>query len=302
MAKKIFMSESDAKTLQENVQKKIIDFFEELKKRRFQKDIDKEIKFGIKIDEVKDDREAILLFSPKAWIKMFSLINNFTGEVEWHGTVERLDKNCFIVNDILIFPHTVTSTTVTSDQAEYEEWLNSLDDKTFNSLRFHGHSHVNMNVNPSGVDMEYRKNVLNNFSTPKKDTDYFYIFFIGNKNGQISSEIYDLQNNALYSSEEIDIRVLFDDDEDLDDFIEESKSVVKEIKYSSYGKSQPSSGYGKYYGSQGGCGGFAQPPRRDSKEDARQDTLTNSKGKTETKNNSWNYPGMYSDMYGGEWD
>ena len=139
---------------------------------------------------------------------MYALVHKYGTEVEWHGLVERKGEAEFLIKDILIFPHEVSSATVVSDQRCYEEWLDSLDDETFNACRFHGHSHVNMAVSPSGVDMTYRKNILGNFATPGAGDDYFYIFIITNKKGDISGEIYDLSNNALYATNEIEFSVI----------------------------------------------------------------------------------------------
>ena len=98
-----------------------------------------------------DDRCALLYFTPMAWIKMTALVSEFSTEVQWHGLVRRLSECEFEIYDILVPPHTVTAATVTSDQEKYSNWINGLDDETFNALRFHGHSHVNMPVSPSGL-------------------------------------------------------------------------------------------------------------------------------------------------------
>jgi len=234
MAKKIFATEEEINEFLQRVQASLIEEGNTLKKRRFQSVDDKEITFKFKMDEPSDKRKAYILFSVKAWAKMYALVHNFSSEVEWHGLVQRTDENSFFISDILIFPHEVTGSTVISDQTEYEEWLNSLDDDDFNQLRFHGHSHVNMSVFPSSVDMAYRKNVISNFGTPAEDTDYFYIFLITNKRGELSGEIYDLQNNALYTKnstvDEIEIDVQVSEDDYLSEFLSEANSVVKEAK------------------------------------------------------------------------
>jgi len=227
MAKKIFCTEEDIRNFLQSAAAQLHFAENELKKRKFQNGRDKEIRLNFVLDDTKDHRKAILVFSQKAWIKMYALINNFQSEVEWHGTVERINASSFKISDILIFPHTATGATVTSNQQEYEAWLDSLDDDTFNALRFHGHSHVDMGVTPSSVDETYRNKVLNNFGTPNDQTDLFYIFLIANKKGAISAEIYDLQNNALYDTEEIVIDVESDDDETLRDFVIEAKETVK---------------------------------------------------------------------------
>lgn len=176
----------------------------------------------------KDDRCANLYFSPTAWVKMSSLVSGFHTEVQWHGLVRRISECEFEVYDILVPPHTVSATTVISDQEEYSEWLNELDDDTFGAMRFHGHSHVNMGVTPSGVDTDYRSDLITQLPKPSDDEDVFYIFLIINKSHQWSAEIYDVTNNALYSSvdKEIDLAVMFEDGSFLDVFVREAKKVA----------------------------------------------------------------------------
>ena len=126
----------------------------------------------------KDDRCALIYFTPMAWIKMTALVSEFSTEVQWHGLVRRLSEFEFEIYDILVPPHTVTSATVTSDNEKYSNWINGLDDESFNALRFHGHSHVNMAVTPSVTDKDYRKDVITQLPNPNENNDMFYIFLI----------------------------------------------------------------------------------------------------------------------------
>ncbi len=179
-----------------------------------------------------DNRKATLLLSVAAWAKIQALVSKYTTEVQWHGTVERVDATTFLVKDIILFPHTVTGATVTSDQDDYEEWINFLPDNIFNQMRFHGHSHVNMAVSPSEVDMKYRRDIIRNFGSKRsKNRDDFYIFLIINKSGCVSAQIYDLKNNSLYTKDdlhtEIVLDVVFGDGSRISDFLEEAASVVK---------------------------------------------------------------------------
>lgn len=176
----------------------------------------------------KDERRATVAFTPTAWAKMYALVDAFNKEVQWHGLVSRLDESTFVIEDILIFPHVASSTTVVSDQEEYEEWMNNLSDEQFNACRFHGHSHVNMAVSPSVTDLTYRKNIFENFSTnPMPDEDQFYIFLILNKRREFSGQVYDITENALYETDEIDIEILLDNDW-VSNFILDAKEIVKD--------------------------------------------------------------------------
>ena len=272
MAKKIFATETEIAEFLRSAQAQLLAESHNLKKRKFQNYQADGVTLNFKLKEVKDDRKATITLSAQAYMKIFALVHTYSTEVEWHGVVERTAADAFHIKDVLIFPHKVTSATVISDQTEYEKWLDTLDDNTFNALRFHGHSHVNMGVTPSGVDMTYRYNILNNFGTPSETSDLFYIFLIFNKRGDISGEIYDLQNNALYSKSTTadEIKIVIEDCDWLTDFLDEAKKVVTEsYGYSSYG--------GGSYGGNSHSGTTTTPkstsPKRGAKAEARQGSL-----------------------------
>lgn len=276
MAKKIFATDKEIAEFLRSAQAQLLAESHNLKKRKFQNDQADSVTLNFKLKEVKDDRKATITFSAKAYMKIFALVHTYSTEVEWHGVVERTAADAFYIKDVLVFPHKVTGATVISDQTEYEKWLDTLDNETFNALRFHGHSHVNMGVTPSGVDMTYRHNILNNFGMPSVTSDLFYIFLIFNKRGDISGEIYDLQNNALYSkstnTDEIDIVV--EDCDWLTEFLDEAKRVVTE-SYSGYsGGTYGGSNYsGGTYGGTTTSKPATTSPKRSAKVEARQGSL-----------------------------
>lgn len=279
MAKKIFATETEIAEFLRSAQAQLLVESRNLKKRKFQNDQADGVTLNFKLKEVKDDRKATITFSAQAYMKIFALVHTYSTEVEWHGVVERTAADAFYIKDVLIFPHKVTGATVISDQTEYEKWLDTLDNDTFNALRFHGHSHVNMGVTPSGVDMTYRHNILNNFGTPSATSDLFYIFLIFNKKGDISGEIYDLQNNALYSksTNTDEINIVVEDCDWLTDFLDEAKRVVTE----SYSYNNTGFGSGGYNGGNygGSYGATTTPktnsPKRGAKAEARQGSLLN---------------------------
>lgn len=150
------------------------------------------------------DKPIQLYINAEAYLKMCLYVRDTQTELGWHGVVKRTEdgKNYWIF-DVMVYPQTVTGVTVNTDQAEYEKWLNDLDDDTFNHLRFQGHSHVNMGVTPSGVDERYYDDLMR----PLPDNDY-YIFCIMNKRGETYWRIYDLKNNLIYEDRDIEVSVL----------------------------------------------------------------------------------------------
>ena len=143
------------------------------------------------------EEKARLIILQAAWEKMIALIDECDKEIAWHGIVTKTN-NTYTITDILIFPQTVTGCTVTSDDTEYSLWLANQPDNVFNNLRFHGHSHVNMGVTPSGVDTTYQDDILKNLQD-------FYIFAIFNKKGDHWCAIYDVEDNIAYSNTDIEL-------------------------------------------------------------------------------------------------
>lgn len=207
-----------------------------------------------------DDRFALIYFTPVAWAKMVTLVARYNTEVQWHGCVRRVSDFEFEIYDILVPPHEVTGTTVTSDYKPYGEWLNGLDDETFNSVKFHGHSHVDMSVSPSGTDDKYRLDLVTQLPRPVNGMDVFYIFLIINKRHEWSAEIYDFTHNALYSTADIAIDTIFDEDGDgLENFMAEAKKVAVSRTYTGTYYGNHGSSYGGSYGGSYKGGSYEQP-------------------------------------------
>lgn len=148
------------------------------------------IEFEIKPPQPKEDPQIIL--QPIAYAKIQSLVNKYNHEVAWRGTVTKR-KNKFIIHDIYVYPQTATAATVEDNDEEYVEWLYNLPDNVFNNLKVQGHSHVNMGVSPSGVDLNMYQDMSNQIQ------DYM-IFMIANKKGDFWFSIYDVANNLKINS------------------------------------------------------------------------------------------------------
>lgn len=142
---------------------------------------------------------ARVVFSPTAYLTIQEIVATCNKEVAWHGTVVKVNKGEYFIDNIMIYPQKVTGVTVESDDDEYPQWIMKLDDDTFNALRFQGHSHVNMGITPSATDKNYYETVLNNLG----END-FYIFMIMNKSGKVYMEIHDMADNVIYETSDIE--------------------------------------------------------------------------------------------------
>lgn len=154
--------------------------------------------FKVEFNLQKLDKKAVIDISELAWKKMKSLITECSKEVAWHCLVTK-ENNFYHIHDVLVFPQVVTGSTVNSDETEYTNWINSLDDYEFNELRCHMHSHVNMGVHPSSVDTTYQNSVIQNEPN-------FYIFMIWNKREEAWATIVDVQDNIIYFDEDIEVQ------------------------------------------------------------------------------------------------
>lgn len=139
-------------------------------------------------------------------------------EIAWHGVVERKPKNQYLVQDILIYPQTVTGVTVDADTDEYPQWLIENRD-LINKMRLQGHSHVNMGVTPSSTDEQY-------YAELSAQVNDFYIFIILNKSGTSYTRLYDFENGVEYESVPVKILSKLR--------IETEKEIEKYVKTKTY--------------------------------------------------------------------
>lgn len=168
--------------------------------------------------------KPIVYISTIAYVKMQTLINKSDKELAWYGITSRVNNNYFI-EDILVYPQTVTSTTVDADEAKCAKWFMELSDEVINHLKFQGHSHVNMAATPSGRDTA---NWLK-FANLLKDDDY-YILCIGNKNNVFYWNIYDKALNVFFENKDITMVVVDDKGQSITSWAEDSIKKYVEVE------------------------------------------------------------------------
>lgn len=158
--------------------------------------------------ETKQIKEPTIYITPNAYLKMRKLVDATSSEIGWYGTVSEYPglERVYLIDDIIVYPQTVTGATCEQDESKMFEFEMSLTTEQVNKKRFQGHSHVNMGVTPSGVDEAFYQDLLTQV------TDYF-IIAITNKRNEYTVRFYDIQNNILYSN--IPILLLLEDGSDL---------------------------------------------------------------------------------------
>lgn len=218
------------------------------------------------------DRKATVYFTEMAWMKMQALIRDFDKEIAWHGVASRgedIEKDEYYITDILVYPQEVSGASVEMDVDKYDEWLrDNYEDERFNSIRMQGHSHVNMSVSPSGVDLTHQEAILDQLTDKM-----FYIFMIWNKSKANNIKIYDMAKNVLFEDKDVRYEVL-NDGYGIDEFVKDAKSMVKEHGYtynnrSTYGGN--TFGYGWYPNS-------SAPAKAEKKDDKKEEPKDNNAG------------------------
>jgi hypothetical protein len=157
------------------------------------------------IKSAKKKQRAKVIMSETAILKMVGLVMSFRSEVGWHGTARRLSGNEFTVDDVYVYPQDASAASVDTDQWPYEQWLYSLPNEIFNTLRMHGHSHYIFDVIPSSRDVNHRNKIVEQLVG-----DMFYMFIIWNKNLNIHILIYDRITGFIYENKNIDLFVSLD--------------------------------------------------------------------------------------------
>ena len=167
--------------------------------------------------------EPNIFITPGAYVKMRKLVDDTSTEIGWYGTVTKYPglNEVYVIEDIIVYPQRVTGATCVQDDDKMFEFEMSLTTEQVNHKRFHGHSHVNMGVTPSGVDEQFYQDILSQVN------DYF-IIAITNKRNDYTVRFYDVANNILYS--DLPIRILEDSGNILDTWYEEVKTKLSEPK------------------------------------------------------------------------
>lgn len=155
----------------------------------------------------------IVQFTADAYVKMTSLVMSQDTEIGWHGTVTR-NGNVFAIDNILVYPQTVSCALTDTDPKKYANWLYSHDADTFSRIRFHGHSHVNMQVTESGKDIKHWSSLVNQL-----EDDMFYIFLIMNKLHDYTIYVYDMENKIIYDKDDIEVEIILSDGSLADEYI-----------------------------------------------------------------------------------
>lgn len=170
--------------------------------------------------------------SPKALMKMQTLVMGYDKEVGWYGLVDKVGQYEYRITDILVFPQYTSSVFVDDtrdDPEEHRKWLDgNLSDEEYEHRRLWGHSHVNMGVSPSGTDLSMFDRQKHVMSAAKENK--FILCVILNKRLEMFWWAYDAEEGKEYKDKEIN--VMFEVEEGMTnvEYFENSLALVRDIR------------------------------------------------------------------------
>ena len=206
MSRRLNITEADTEALVAQFRQKLLDY------QGSAKSITIPVADLYTIPKVKEKQQVLI--SPTAWAKMYHLVQFTNKEIAWHCLVKHIKKDTYYIYDVLVYPQKVTGTTVDTDDTAYTLWRQNLTTNVVTYLKGQGHSHVNMSVNPSGVDTGYYQDIINCLRP-----DAYYVFLIMNKAGNIYCQIADKKNNIFYENTDCEVQVYTSKKEKIADWV-----------------------------------------------------------------------------------
>lgn len=151
------------------------------------------------------DKEPKVFITKNALDKIETFCAECDKEIGWLATACKSKQN-YVIKDCFLFKQEVASTTCELTEEGLNDFAQEIIKtekgvEIWNEIKCWGHSHVNMNVLPSGQDEKQFENLA-------KNQDDFFIRIIANKKNKISISIIDFEEGLRY--DELDYTVMFD--------------------------------------------------------------------------------------------
>lgn len=179
--------------------------------------------------KVRGDIVPHVLLNETALNKMYLYTKNAPGqdEIGWLGTAfYHEESNQYLIDDVFLFKQQVHGTTTEITPQGLEEFGMELLQQPngveiWNNLKMWGHSHVNMQINPSGQDDKQ----MEEFSKTGHD---FFIRLICNKKGDLGIDIYDYKKGLEFHK--CNWSVLEEEEPELNEKLEELQAKINAIQ------------------------------------------------------------------------
>lgn len=136
-----------------------------------------------------------IYISDKAYHDMWFMVDEVSDEVGWLGTVKQDNFLTFCIEEVFLVEQEVTAAMTELDETGMaklaEELMKRPNDDAYNRLRFWGHSHVRMDVQPSGQDNKQMELF-------EKNGCEFFIRGIFNKLGKAKFDVYYFKHGMIF--------------------------------------------------------------------------------------------------------
>jgi len=167
--------------------------------------------------------EPTVFFAAAALAKVQYIVATCSTEAAWLGLVDELDSGDFLITDVFVPEQEVSAAAADIDAGAIAKKVHrdNIDDT---KIRYHGHSHVNMHVEPSGVDQHHMEDYLEHFE--------YIIRTISNKKGEMRVDLFDKRSGFTYQNIGYTIWEMAFTNKELEDINEELKNVkTKQPKF-----------------------------------------------------------------------
>lgn len=202
-------------------------FLDELKKmfENYSFSKGEELVFKTSVGEKLKDK-ILIVYTPTAYLRMKTLVEEFDSEVSWFGLVRKESPKLYHVYDVIVCKQQVDGSKVDTRDEDMLEFYSNLTDEQAENMRFQAHSHVNFSTSASGTDVQNQMDIISNIPGRKG----FYLFQIWNKRDEISTYLYDLDENKYYDKNDIDLEIEDEDYGTMSDFVISSRNLVEKIQ------------------------------------------------------------------------
>ena len=184
-------------------------------------------------------KAPIVYYTQEAWYTLSKYVELCSGEVGWLGTVDVLESGDYLIDKVYLLEQTVTGATTDIESDAVANLAVSLEEQGIDSsrLRYWGHSHVNMQVSPSGTDEDQLQEYLDNGCN-------YFIRGIYNKKGDAKVDVFDQDKGVVFQACQNKLQIDGFGDEWVAQIKAEIKDKVKAPVYNNY-KGKPHYKYGK---------------------------------------------------------
>lgn len=131
--------------------------------------------------------------------KMFLYVDECKDEIGWLGTATyNAPTHSYTIEDVFLFKQDVHSTTTEITPEGLEQFATELlkqenGIEIWNNIRVWGHSHVNMDISPSGQDDKQMREFGQNGQE-------WFLRIIANKRGELSVDVYDYVRGLFFDN------------------------------------------------------------------------------------------------------